>query len=280
MISFDLAFAMIFIAVLSVLAYLGGVHCSCRSGKILLVGGILLAILFGLFLSGKLLWARAVSLSSVVYLGNVMPVIIGFVAGTLSRSDAVLGWRKPILAGALSVIAIGHLLLPIARPLIAPIPVSGAGTWSGDVCLQSHDSTCGAAAAATLLNMKGIPATELQMIRDCLTSGYGTEPLGLYRGLSLATNRSANKVTVASQNPNLWISSNQLPNVALVRFDGRDTPRPLRSFLGSGEGHAIVVLGRSSSGGWSIADPAIGMVNWTDEELQRRFTGEALCLTN
>ena len=89
---------------------------------------------------------------------------------------------------------------------------------------MSHEATCGAAAAATLLNLRGIPATEQGMIRRCLTSRHGTEPLGLYRGLKLATEGLGPDVRVASHDPAEWIDENQLPNVALIQFALRVTP--------------------------------------------------------
>jgi hypothetical protein len=69
----------------------------------------------------------------------------------------------------------------------APLPagLSGAADREG-FCAQTTEDSCSAAAAAMLLHNAGIPASEEEMARLCLTrAGYGTPPLGLLRGLAI-----------------------------------------------------------------------------------------------
>jgi hypothetical protein len=56
--------------------------------------------------------------------------------------------------------------------------------WKDDVCLQSTGFTCTPSAAATLLKVYDVPATETEMAAKCETTRYGTHVLGLARGLA------------------------------------------------------------------------------------------------
>lgn len=282
MIGWDLVTASLAITTLSVLAYLAGKHLGegvCKTRPLLFAESLILSLVFAWCMSGGLFWARAVPASGVIYWSNLMPVMLSFTAGLAVATSGLKRWRRPLTATALGAMAALHLLLPVARPLLAPARLVDAGRWSDRICLQSHEATCGAAAAATLLNLSGIPATEQEMIRRCLTSRHGTEPLGLYRGLKLSTEGFGPQVGIAARDPQQWITQNQLPCVALIRFSHDPESRPIRRLLGPmGEGHAIVVLG-FEDGHWILGDPAVGQVKWSDEDFRRRFTGDAIYLT-
>jgi predicted double-glycine peptidase len=278
----DLMTALVVITTLSVLAYLAGKNLGrgvCRARSLLFAESLILSLVFAWCMAGGLFWARAVPGSGVVYWSNLMPVLLSFAAGLAIATPGLDRWRRPLTVSILGSMAGLHLLMPIARPLVSPAGLVDSGHWAGPICLQSHEATCGAAAAATLLNLKGIAATEQEMIDFCLTSSHGTEPLGLYRGLKLASRPFGADAAIASPDPGQWIARNQLPNVALIWF--ADAPRsgPIRRLLGPrGEGHAIVVLG-FKDGDWILGDPAIGQVRWSDTDFRRRFTGDAIYLT-
>ena len=55
--------------------------------------------------------------------------------------------------------------------------------WSEGVCLQSSESSCGPASAATLLKFAGKPATEKEIAQQSFTSRRGTENWYLIRTL-------------------------------------------------------------------------------------------------
>ena len=258
-----------------------------RSPALLFVIALLYCLAFSWMWAGKLSWARVLPFSGVVYWSNLMPILLGFTAGVACNTGGLRGWSKPLATCSLGLVAVAYLLIPISRPIIAPAAVDPVGQWKNDVCLQSHGSTCGAAAAATLLQFNGIASSEREMVRHCLTSEFGTDALGIYRGLKLGATKSpkynARKVHIASRQPSDWISSQQLPNVALVQFDRRvlanqSTSQSTRWFMGHrGEGHAVVVLGYED-GNWIIGDPAVGRVSWSDKDFRRRFIGDALFL--
>ncbi len=279
--SWDLITAIAAISVLSVLAYRAGawVGPKLQTGKSLLfVESLLFSLTFAWFFAGRLLWANALTGSGVVYWSNLMPITLGFTAGLVGTAKGLQGWSRPVTATALWTLAVFYLAMPIARPILAPTMVEESMDWREGVCLQSHEATCAPAAAATLLRMNGIVATEKGMIRDCLTSEHGTEPLGLYRGLKLATNSNPVQPRVAERDPSAWDGAGQLPNVALVEFAGVRSQRGISTFLGPrGEGHAVVVI-EHRDGHWIIGDPAIGRVVWSDKDFRRRFTGDAIYL--
>jgi predicted double-glycine peptidase len=281
MLAGDLILAMISIMSLSVLMYLAGQNVSdriCKTRPWVFLEILSLSLVFSWCFSGRLIWAAAIPVSGVVYWSNLMPVLLAFAAGLACQTPGLKTWRRPVTVILLAVIAVAHWLLPVARPLVAPAHVAQQTQWRDGVCLQSHPSTCGAAAAATLLHLDGLPVSERAMVQACLTSRHGTEPLGVYRGLKLGTQGFNRQVKVASENPGDWISRKQLPNVALVRFARSNDSGSIRWLLGPrGDGHAVVVLGHQD-GQWLLADPAIGRVRWSEQDFRRRFTGDAIYL--
>ena len=279
---FDLAAGIVGITALSVLGYIAGqkINSNRRSTQpVRFLVSLLFALLFAWSLSGSLGWAVIMPDASVVTWSNLMPVLLCFTAGLASRAPGLTSWRRPAVIAPLSMLAIGYALMPAVRPLVVPAQMSRSTTWNGDICLQSHPATCAPAAATTLLRLKGIQADEAAMGAACLTSRHGTEPLGLYRGLTAVARKRGYAARVAGSHPSDWIDRGQLPCIALVRFKQTHSQRPLERLLGPrGEGHAVVILGRDDDGDWQIADPAFGKTTWSDEDLQRRFTGDAIYL--
>ena len=248
-----------------------------RRQSLLFAEILLFTLIFAWFFAGRLSWANALPRSGVVYWSNVMPVLLGFLAG-MSTRNLSLGRSRYPASLAFCCIAVIYLALPVIRPAISPAVVDQASVWRDGVCLQGHESTCAPAAATTLLRMNSIAVTERDMIRFCLTSQHGTEPLGLYRGLKLATQNSGRDLQIATNDPHQWVSQNQLPNVALIKFSRASESESVHHLLGRrGEGHAVVVID-FEDGHWIIGDPAVGEVRWTDEDFRKRFTGDAIYL--
>lgn len=278
----DLTAGIIGITALSVLGFMFGRQINSQrptQRPIRFPIALLLALLFAWSLSGNLSWALLLPDASVVSWANIMPILLCLTAGLASASRALEGTPRAATIVALILLAIGYAVTPLARPMLVPAIVAANSRWSGDICLQSHPSTCGPAAAATLLRLADIPANERNLAEACLTSRQGTEPLGLYRGVAAVASQYGRQPRVASSNPESWTDRGQLPNIALVRLPTGPSSDPLQRLLGPrGEGHAVVVLGRSADGQWAIADPAFGRTHWTDEEFRRRFTGDAIYL--
>ena len=274
----ELASGVLLIFALSVLAFAAGRQIRERRVSQCFFAALIASLLFAWMLSGKLLWASLLPNPAVVFLSNLMPVLLGFAAGLASSASALSRFSRPSATLAFVALSVAYVVTPYARPILYPVEVASQTAWRGDVCLQSHSSTCAPAAAVTLLALDGVPTTEREMVEACLTSERGTEPLGLYRGVAIAAHRAGFAAKVAKSEPALWDQMSHLPNISLVQLDPTAQSNTPRRLLGprGGEGHAVVVMGRDAAGNWRIADPAFGMTTWTDEQFRSRFTGDAI----
>lgn len=236
-------------------------------------------------LSGRLGWFATLPAAAVVLWSNLMPILLSFTAGLAYRSQRLPSWRRPVTIGLFAMLALAFIVTPMLRATLTPLKLDSQSTWHDGVCLQSHPASCGPAAAATLMQLHGIHSTERALAKLCYTSQQGTEPLRLFSGLMAASRSKSVLPAVASPNPDRWAVQNQLPNIALVQFEAFQSERPnlsqpIHRLLGPrGEGHAVVVLGRTDSGNWLIADPAFGKTTWTSEQFRDRFTGDAIYLS-
>lgn len=236
-------------------------------------------------LSGRLGWFATLPAAAVVLWSNLTPILLSFTAGLAYRSQRLPSWRRPVTIGLFAMLSLAFIVTPMLRATLTPLKLDSQATWREGVCLQSHPASCGPAAAATLMQLHGIHSTERALAKLCYTSQQGTEPLRLFSGLMAASHSKSVLPAVASPNPDRWAVQNQLPNIALVQFEAFQSERPnlsqpIHRLLGPrGEGHAVVVLGRTDSGNWLIADPAFGQTTWTSEQFRDRFTGDAIYLS-
>lgn len=302
----DLWIAIGFIAAVSGLAFLAGrrLTLSVYHAKPLLFAECLVfSLVFAFGLSNRLTWANAFESPAALCWSNWLPVFLAFTAGLSLELTALRARFRRVVAITMTMLGLGFLVLPIARPQLYPIQLNEISTWKEGVCLQSSDASCGPAAAATLLHQTAMvspsPLTfgdrhwarapslsaERLMADTCLTSRQGTSSLGMVRGLRIAVAGSKHRVAIADTNPRAWRAKDQLPNIAVVRFAGElpsgPVRGPVRQLLGSdGEGHAVVVHSRTSDGHWRVADPAVGWRVWDDAFFRSVFTGEAIYLTS
>lgn len=297
----DICVAIGFIAAVSGLAYFAGRRLSLtfyQDKPLLFAESLIFSLVFAFGFSDRLSWAASFPSPAALCWANWVPIFLAFCAGLASEISALrAGWRRAVSA-AMILLAAGFLLLPVARPRLFPIDVNTVATWENGVCLQSHEASCGPAAAATLIHQTAVnaptrltfggdhwaraalPSAERLMADACLTSTQGTSSLGLVRGLRIAVAQSSHRVKIANQEPERWVALNQLPNVAVVRFSDQRPAGPVHQLLGTnGEGHAVVVHSRTADGRWRIADPAVGWQVWDDDRFRRVFTGDAIYLT-
>jgi len=111
--------------------------------------------------------------------------------------------------------------------------------WRGDVCLQSTPSTCGPAAAATIVRRLGGHLSERDLAREAFTCRSGTENWYLARTLR----RHGFQAEFIRSNP----SNVQLPAIAGVRLPSLGNP-----------GHFVALLERAN-GKYLLADPMEGL---------------------
>lgn len=155
----------------------------------------------------------------------------------------------PLLATAACV------LLPVWKSIIAPLPQNELkDQWKDNVCLQSTDSTCGAASTTTILKQHGIAITERQIAQEAYSSARGTEAWYLARAIR-NHGCSARFHFTTGFSPEM-----PLPVVAGVRLG------PI--------GHFIPILSRDGDN-FRIGDPLNGPETLSQAELIKRydFTG-------
>lgn len=169
------------------------------------------------------------------------------ILGKSRRHREVLRW----------VVALGltlWLLVPYLKPLLDPIALTGLhDEWRDGVCLQSTESSCGPAAAATLLHSVGVNATERELARECFTSFGGTENWHLAR--ALRRRGLTVRYVLTHEQPDRVPT----PAIAGVRLWDRHGP-----------GHFLAVL-ESGDKGLVIGDPRLGRLQQGLDELRHDY---------
>jgi len=137
----------------------------------------------------------------------------------------------------LAVLALG-IVAPHAKPLVAPVPLSAfSEQWRDGVCLQSTQSSCGAACAATVFRSLGVQRPEAEIARECFTYLRGTENWYIARAFR------RRGFTVNYRIGHGFPGDLRTPAIAGVRVGGA--------------GHFIAIL-TNSDGTLTIGDPLVG----------------------
>ena len=227
----------------------------CILGLVIAIPGIIFAAYYLKFL-GEPIWLyqfRSAPFSELSAGGARF--IAGLLHGKFSaneRFSRVAGrWFFP------GILAIG-LLVPYLKPILRPPDWKQfQNRWSEDVCLQTSESSCGPACAATLLRRLGKTATEEQIARASFTSRNGTE--NWYLARTLRRHGVEVRFVFAADVNESW----PFPAIAGVRMTG------------SGNiGHFITVLDRIGDK-YVIGDPLEGRIVQTQSGLRDayEFTG-------
>ncbi len=146
--------------------------------------------------------------------------------------------------------------LPFSKSALAPVDLSHLQQeCKGEVCLQSTQSTCGPASAATILKSFGRTASERELAQEAFTYRGGTESWYLARALR----RRGLDADFVFQSPDA--KSVPAPSIAGVVLKG-------------GSGHFIAILD-STPESVIIADPLVGRIDIKRSDLKNRyrFTG-------
>jgi hypothetical protein len=148
------------------------------------------------------------------------------------------------------------IALPYLKPLLRPLRSDSLReAWQGEACLQSTPSTCGPAAAATIVRRLGGILSESELAREAFTCRSGTENWYLARALRRHGFESDFLLSDPSKTP--------LPAIAGVRLKN----------LGN-SGHFIALLERHGDK-FVVADPMEGVSTNTLANLEGpyEFTG-------
>jgi hypothetical protein len=232
-----------------------GFYALCGLGALIAVPGVLFAAYY-LKIFGEPLWLYQFrSLPFTELTAGGAGLLAGLLHGRLSggeRFRRIAGRRFfPV------ILALG-LLAPYLKPLVRPPRWDQfQDRWSEDVCLQTSESSCGPACAATLLRQFHKTVAEEQLARAAFTSRTGTENWYLartLRGHGLEA-RFAFEPDVNKPWP--------FPAIAGVRMPS----------LGNA-GHFITVLDRIGDK-YVVGDPLHGRIVQSQSELREKydFTG-------
>ena len=223
----------------------------------------------------KLLLVKVLPFSNLIVVGNWFPPAVSFLAGLAWQRVPGNALRRTLSAGALLLIG-GFSLY---EPLSGETPVCG-NVWSGRVSRQTTRATCSAACAATLLQAHGIPATEQEMARLCLTH-RGTHWKGLYRGLKLKTAGTEWDVEPFTCSLNELSENLKVAVILTVRMDEDNGLAPYyREEAGwvPGQSHSTVLFESRSDNLYEIGDPSVGPEQWTFEDMKMLWHGEGMRL--
>jgi hypothetical protein len=183
---------------------------------------------------------------------------IGFVAGLIyEKLNASCNFRRYAGISVIPTVLILALIAPYLKPVfLRPRWDRFQDRWSDDICLQTSESSCGPACAATLLRLKNQRATERDIARASYTSKTGTENWYLARTLR---NRGLDVRFLFLKQNEPW----PFPAIAGVRLPNSGN-----------SGHFITVLGRESDN-YVVGDPLVGKVvrSRSDLEKEYSFTG-------
>ena len=222
--------------------------------------------------------ARWFPFSSLVVLGNWLPLFAAVLAGIAWRSAADSRKRQSVVTGSLLATALYALVFPA----LGSAPACGNRWDKTGICLQTTNLTCSPACAATLLAAHGIQASEQEMAELCLTR-RGTSWQGLYRGLKLKTAGTPWDVeVVACSIAELRKLSGRpmILSVGLERGNPADTDYTREFGWVPGVNHSVVLHKFTSTGAAVISDPSIEMSReqWDGPMLQTLWRGYALRL--
>ncbi|MHC5083119.1 MAG: cysteine peptidase family C39 domain-containing protein [Planctomycetota bacterium] len=106
-------------------------------------------------------------------------------AGALAGIIAAVSKKRKLLSGSfiLCLLILG-IFIPHSKSIVFPVDYDNLNErWTNGFCLQSTNSTCGPASAATVLKHLGIEAGEKELARECYSYIGGTEIWYIARAL-------------------------------------------------------------------------------------------------
>lgn len=269
-------FAICFISVFAVVAFLGGLKISVRLGTKGRYSLLIVSLLFGIgyvfFLRDSSLQIQLIRNANTIFYGKWLLIIAGFAAGTLTNISSVRMWRRIVLVLALLTASSMDFLCYF----IYPRPEGGNVTekW---LSTQTTESTCSAAAAASLLRIHGIEVSEEEMIRACLSTIKGTPWQGVWRGVNLYAHPEYKAVLVRCKDG----QNIEFPILISAEFNSSSeehTKYVSQWGWKPGTPHSVVLFERTENGYLTVGDPAIGIERWDDEALEVLWNGQGIVL--
>jgi hypothetical protein len=244
------------------------------------------SILIAIGMAGLIVWNVAVFRHS-LWPMRLLPFsnMIVFADPNPELGSVLAGVALALMPGAMArrmVLAFPLLCLCFWEsfaPLLQKPPVLQNHSSNG-VFVQTSQSSCAAASAATLLTAYGIKTTEPEMAKLCLTNVNGTSIRGLYRGLKLKTDSTPWQVEEFSGDLDS-LAKRKAPVILTVQLKpgpGVD-PRFQRDWgWAPNVPHSVVMLRSLGGGQFEMADPSVGREIWDKRALETLWHGQGIGL--
>ncbi len=262
------------LALLTVLSGFLGVRLArTRLATWLMVGLILAAPLYVLLLQDRLSLARGIPWPGIFFLGNGLLLPLAVLLALLAAPRLPRRWL-------LAALLLGALYQALGPLLGGPPPLDNPRVSRG-VVMQTSESSCSAASAATLLLSARIPTTEEELARLCFTRSSGTPMLGVFHGLSLKAPGRVRVLSRASVGElrRACETGPILLSVGLDRWQRGYDPRYVNEWGWTpGKRHAVVLFGFLPGGKLDIGDPSVGRETWNESALSVLWNGEGIQL--
>jgi hypothetical protein len=203
---------------------------------------------------------------------NPIPLLVTAMLALLIALQSRRGVRI-VLYGALWLLVNGYFFSGAFYN-----PIHCQNKWDRICCLQTTDSTCAAAASATLVKLNGMDATEEEMKNRCLASTHGTSFEGIYLGLAGKMEGSGKHVGVDILTCDEFLE-NETALVLLMlddELDRRDKRYSRDWGWIVGTAHTVVVVGRADDDHIWVADPGTGLEKWKLEGLRNLWRNTAI----
>jgi len=268
--------AICFISVSAVVAFFGGLKIGVRLGTKGRYSLLMVSLLFGIgyvfFLRDSSLQILLLRNANTIFYGKWLLIIAGFAAGVLTQVSSVKMWRRAVLVLAL----LAASSMDFFCYFIYPRPEGGNVTekW---LSIQTTESTCSAAAVASLLRIYGVEVSEKEMIRVCLSTVKGTPWQGVWRGVNLYAPPEYKAVLVRGKDR----KNIEFPILISAEFNSSSeehTKYVSQWGWKPGTPHSVVLFERTENGYLTVGDPAIGIERWDDEALEVLWDGQGIVL--
>lgn len=238
-------------------------------------------------------WDFLARFPAYIYFSNWQAWLVPLLCGLSISQGRML--RDRVEAGALAAVAILAVILVDPLFLHSPLCLGDPLTDERGVVIQSSPSSCGAAAAASLLASLGVSGSEREMALLALARDRtGVTPLGLYRAVKRKLQHTAWTCNIRRATSAGLVAS--LPRLEMSEVYGkehiseipgdtrfliycrlmRDGPHELRQSWTVGVLHPVVLLGKDNENNVLVADPQFGVERWPIAHFEALFDGLTL----
>lgn len=267
--------ALIMLAICSLLFIVGvktTEHRSKKLGNLVGVLVLLLTVAYIVFLWDHVVLTKLIPYSNVIILGNWFPVGAAILSGIACGRLREFKVRRAVTAVSMLVVGGLGLFWPILGS-----PPKCEECWEDGNCLQTARTSCMPAASATLIRCYGVKTTEREMARLCFTR-TGTNWLGLYHGMAVKLEPKGLGPTLFEETLQELLAHDgpQIISCGLTEKNAEAYPDYNREWGWIiGVKHAVV-LKEVDGDRVFIADPAVGLEEWTLADLRVLWDGRGV----